>query len=188
MQVQGAYDPAVTVEEFKRAIHVRPEDTEDDSAFLGLLSAAQAVVETATNRPLTPRVALLSGRAGIGLRWWLPCAPVSAVTQMEWRNAGVWADLDLTGVYLEQGDDEPQLVFPAGFWDGVNDGAALRVTAAVGGAIVPKLLWQAIILMASEWYEAGINPETGEAPRLSFGVRALIRQGRYKRPCEWASV
>jgi len=187
MEIVSNITQAVTAADFKRAIHFVEEDVSEDATFDGLLLAAQAVVEAGTNRPLTTRTAQLRCRSGCGLRWWLPCAPVSEVTKIEWLDTGTWQELPLDGVWLEQSFDEPQLVLPSGFWVGVSDGADIRITAEIGHAAAPKPLAQAIILVASDWYEAGINAEKTSETQVSFGARALMKQARYARPCEWAA-
>lgn len=185
MQVTGEITQAVSVDAFKRSRHVMPDDTEDDVLFGALLSAAQAVVETGTNRLMTPRTAVFSCRALGYRRWFLPVVPVSVVSAIEWNDAGTWVDLDVSGIWLESRNDAPQLVLPDGFFAGVTDGAELRVTAEIGAATVDEKLAQAVILVAADWYEAGINPDKDKHTMVSFGCRALMRQNRYQRECEW---
>ncbi len=188
MKVLGDITGAVSVAEFKRAVHLVADDTADDLLIDGLLVAAQETVETGTNRPLTRRSVELSINAGLGLRWWFPCAPVVEVTAIEWQtSAGDWQSADLAGVVLQKAHDEPQLIFPASIWGDAPDGAPVRITANVGFDVVPRSLSQAIILLAKEWFEAGISLDdvASAPPRLSFGVRALMKQKRYRRPCEF---
>lgn len=186
MLVQENITQAVSLDEFKRSRHIIESDDMDDALIESYLAAAQSVVETGTNRPLTPRVAQIDCRATGFYRWWLPCAPVRDVTNIEVQSDGVWSDLDISGVWVEQAYDEPQLVLPAGFWDGVADGAAVRVTASVGYDVAPLPLRQAIILIAGDWYEAGIDPDKDANTKVSFGSRVLMNQGKYQRPQEWA--
>ena len=187
MEMVGNSKRAVTSADFKRAVHFVEEDVSEDATFDGLLFAAQAVGEAGTKRRLTTRIAQLRCRSGCGLRWWVPCAPVSEVTKIEWLDTGTWQAPPLDGVWLGQSFDEPQLVLPSGFWVGVSDGADIRITAELGHAAAPKPLTQAIILIAADWYEAGINPEKAQETQVSFGARALMKQARYGRPCEWAA-
>ncbi|WP_370210962.1 hypothetical protein [Roseovarius sp.] len=188
MKALDTITAAVVVADFKRSRHIETDETADDALLEDLLAAAQAVVETGTNRPLTARSVEITFRAVGGLRWWFPCAPVNAVTKIEWQDGSTWVELPLADVALEQGDDEPQLVFASGFWSSVSDGAAVRVTAEVGADEVPRPLREAIILIAGDWYEAGINPDKDKREMVSFGSRILMRQGRYSRPAEWAAA
>ena len=187
MLVQGNFGQAVSLAEFKRARHVVETDSDDDLTFEAYLSAAQDVVETATNRPLTERTVQIAARNLGYRRWWVPVAPLKELTKVEWNNAGTWTDLGLEGVVVESAHDEPQIVFPSGYFAGVPDGAELRVTASVGFEVVPKKLVQAIILIAGDWYEANISFEKVQHTAVSFGCRVLIRQSKYQRPCEWAA-
>ncbi|SIO36538.1 phage conserved hypothetical protein, phiE125 gp8 family [Rhodovulum sp. ES.010] len=189
MKVIGQAPQAVSAAEFKRAVHMGPDDVEDDLRIGACLSAAQDLVEAATRRPMTPREVEFHPRAVGGLRWWFPVAPVSAVSAIAWQEVGgAWADLDAALAWLEAGHDEPQLVLPAGFLDGVADGAALKVTATVGASAVPRHLAEAVILIAKDWYDAGIATEDMVQKRVAFGARRIIQQQRYRRPCEWAAA
>ena len=188
MQITGTIPQAVSVAEFKRALHVMVDDTDDDTLFDALLIAAQDVVETGTNRPMTPRTAVLTCRSLGYRRWFPPVAPVTEITAVAWNDAGAWVELGLVGVHLEQHHDTPQIVFPEGYFDGVSDGAELRVTAQIGPDAVDRKLAQAVMLVASDWYEAGIEPDKDQRTTVSFGSRALMKQNRYLRPCEWEAV
>lgn len=130
-----------------------------------LLAAAADVVETATNRPLVSRVVEIDLPAGGWSTFWLPCAPVVEI-------------LDAPGGALLTGFNEPR--FMRGTYAGDT------ITARVGYGLpadVPSRLKQAIILLVKEWRDASITVEQAySGPQLSFGVRALLRQSRYKRP------
>lgn len=182
---------AVSLQDLKRSIHIMPDDSEDDLLFTGYLTAAQEVVETATRRLISPRSVKFELRAVGCLRWWFPVCPVTDVTSLRWQQAnGVWADLDFTAVRLESQDDEPQLVFPDGFWATVTDGAAVEVVADAGYSemTMPRPLKQAAMLLVKDWYEAGIAVEKKEFLDVSFGCRAIMKQYRYARPREYGAA
>lgn len=189
MKFQGAIPAVVTVEAYKASRHIVPEDDADDQLIEGLLISAQALVESAANRPLSTRTAIINCRATGFSRWWFPVCPVQTVTAVRWQAAGgTWSDLDVSAAWIECGDDQPQLVIPDGFFAGVTDGAALQITATVGHSADDeevKRLREAIILVAADWYEAGIDPDRDKQPAVSFGAKALIRQARYLRPAEY---
>lgn len=187
MQVIGGLEQAVLAGEFKRSIHMSEEDVSEDDLLATLLLAAQQVFETATGRPLTSRTVRFPFRAGMGLRHWLPVAPVSGLVGLEWRNAGIWSALDASGLSLEDGQSEPQVVFPAYVMSGLPDGAEMRLSAMVGFDVAPEVMRRAVILIASDWYESGIDPERRAPPPLAFGCHALIRQCRYRRPAVWGA-
>lgn len=192
MRVIGEVQAAVSVEEFKRAVHVALEDldADEDAALRFNLAAAQGAVERASNRPIGARVAEFSARLrGPFRRWWFPCAPVREIEAVTLE-----ADLRVLEppeFRLRFGAEEPQLEFPAGA--GFGGEVDLTVRAVVGedpGAAAVAPLKQAIILLAREWRDAGISiSEEGAGvagERLTYGARALIRQARYARPriCE----
>lgn len=184
MQDLGEVAQAVSRVDYKRAVHILDDDSDDDLLFDGLLQAAQAVVETAARRLMVPRSVAFDARAVGAGRWWFPVAPVSEVTAIEWRAGDGWAALDLAGVRLEQGHGEPQLVFADGFFAGVDDGAELRIVATAGHGVMdrPKTLAQAVIMLTKDWFEAGIALDQPDYQKVSFGALALIKQARYKRP------
>jgi uncharacterized phiE125 gp8 family phage protein len=178
--------PAVSVAQFKQSIHVLAEDVDDDTVFSINLAAACELVELASNRPLSPRTVEFIIPFNGWVRWWFPVAPVSALVEIATRNeAGVWVVHDHSEFILHQPFDEPCLEIPVG-WSGVATWpSAVRVRALAGyqATELPQTLRQAIILLAKEWFEAGIALEETQVPHLTFGISRLIRQRRYRRPC-----
>lgn len=188
MKTIGIIPQAVSVEEFKRAVHIMADDADDDVLFASNLAGAQEVVETYTRRALTVRDLVIEARAVGWQRWWVPVCPVVALTGLSVQTEnGTWLQLEHTALRLEAADDEPQLVFPGGFWSGAPEGAAVRFSFDAGHAAVPQSLKQAIILLAKDWYEAGIAVEKKEFLDVSFGCRALMKQWRYARPREFGA-
>ncbi|MBZ4023254.1 hypothetical protein CKO11_12375 [Rhodobacter sp. TJ_12] len=189
MRVIGAVPAIVGVDDFKRATHAQLDETEDDATLVAYLAAAQAVVERATNRPLGVREVEIAARLpGPVSRWWFPCAPVSAISKVSYDVGDGAIDLGMESFRLRFAHDEPQIDFAAGIFPYLVGQMEITVTATVGAAdgdpsILP--LTQAILLVAREWYDAGISvgSDGGSGDlRLSFGARALIRSGVYKRP------
>ncbi|CUH68685.1 hypothetical protein TG4357_03737 [Thalassovita gelatinovora] len=174
----------VEVAEFKESVHLPPNDSTDDAAIQALLDAAQEVVITATNRPLAGDYRFEIPLFPVWGVWWFPCAPVGQLLSIEaMGDDGQWQSVDLTGWRIRQAHSEPQLVTPVG-WSGYTSLSAdtLRVSATLGDA-AGKTASAAIKLLTKEWYEAQIAAEdVPEAPRLSFGVRNLVKQARYSRP------
>lgn len=130
-----------------------------------LIAAATDVVETATNRPMVSRVVDIDLPPGPWSTFWLPCAPALEL-------------VDAVGGELLTAFDEPR------FLRGEFEGERIRVRVGYGApADAPPRLLQAIILLVKEWRDASITIEQAySAPQMSFGVRALLRQSRYKRP------
>lgn len=191
MRLLDPLPQAVSAEAYKRAVHILPEDTDDDMLLNGYLRAAQMTVEKATRRPLLSREITLTARAAGWLRWWMPVCPVTALQEMRWQAAdGTWRILDIAAARIEMAHDEPQLVLPDGFFAGVTDGAAIELDAVAGVAGVDHShpLGQAVILLVKDWYEAGIAVEKKEFLDVSFGCRALMKQWRYNRPSEYGAL
>ncbi|RVV99707.1 hypothetical protein EKE94_03225 [Mesobaculum littorinae] len=180
-------DLVVSVQAFKRAVHLPEDELGDDAALTGYLLAAQDVVETATRRPLAPCRLRFVERGGPWRRWWLPVAPVTAIEMVEVAQGDAWVALDANAWRLELGHDEPQLVLahPADRLGGAP--GVVRATVQAGGP-APRRLTQAIILMVKGWHEAGIAIEPAEPPKLSFGEERLIRQNIYRRPLVTAAA
>lgn len=184
------YSSPVTSDEFKRAVHMGEDDTDDDALIDALILAATELVESATNRPMLPREYEFTAPAGDWLRWWFPVAPVASIIGVAWRDGGEWQDLDISSIKLERAHDEPQMVLPAEFIASSLGAAEIRVQAVAGFAAgkVPLRLKQAVILTVKDWLEAGIAVEQTEHLRVSFGCKLLIRQGRYARPMVTAAL
>lgn len=185
----GPILPGVDLTAFKSSVHMSLEDLDDDAALTIALQAAESAVSTATGRPLSPRVMEFTVPRGTWCRWWFPLLPVQQLVALAVDDgAGGWIDQPLTGAWVQQPHDEPQLVL-GDAWAGHSvAGDVVRVQARVGYDSVnpePKLK-QAIILLAKEWFEAGIAIEAETPPRLSFGALRLIKQARYRRPAEVA--
>jgi uncharacterized phiE125 gp8 family phage protein len=186
----GEIPQAVSVETFKRSVHMMDGDAEDDAAIGLLLVAAQQVVVTATGRPFSPLDFAFYIPASDWCRWWFPCMPVVLIDSVEVEDSdGEWTALEASDYRLSRQADEPQLVLSQSL---PCDADTVRVLAQVGfetNAVATTPLRHAIILLTKEWFEAGIAVEDpANPPRLSFGVRALIRQQRYRRPCEMAKA
>ncbi|MDE4098878.1 hypothetical protein [Phaeobacter gallaeciensis] len=185
----GDIPAGVDLADFKRSVHIAAEDLDDDGALQLALQSAEAVVATATGRPLMPRAVEFVVVRGAWRRWWFPVLPVQELLALAVDDgAGGWIDQPLDGAWVQQAHDEPQLVLGTSWAGHTVPGELLRVQARVGGAddSAVNRARQAIFLLAKEWFEAGISIEGEEAPRLSFGVRLLMKQARYQRPCEVA--
>lgn len=190
MQLLGAYPQAITVSAYKRAVHIMPDQSDDDTLLEGYLRAAQMTVEKATRRPMLPRSARFATRVAGWRRWWLPMCPVSAITAVRWQDEdGQWVTLDATAVRLETGEEEPQVVVPDGYWSAASDGAPVAVDATAGLIDVDHThpLGQAVILLARDWYLAGVALEKIDVTNVTFGARSLMKQWRYQRPREFAA-
>ncbi|SOC11434.1 uncharacterized phiE125 gp8 family phage protein [Rhodobacter sp. JA431] len=189
MRVIGAVPAIVGVDDFKQATHAQLDEAEDDTTLMAYLAAAQAVVERATNRPLGAREVEISAQLpGPVSRWWFPCAPVGAISKISYDVGDGAVDLGAESFRLRFAHDEPQIDFELGVFPYLAGQIEITVTATVGAADGdPSILTltQAIKLVAREWYDAGISVgsegSSGDL-RLSFGARALIRSGIYKRP------
>lgn len=182
---EGELPLAVSIEEFKRSVHLYEGDAEDDGALAALIGAAQQLVFTATGRAFSPVLYEFTVAAGAWRRWWLPCAPVSSIQTVEViLTDGSTSLLTASDYRLVDGQNEPQLILTSDL-----DLAAetVRVVATIGHAVnapETRTLRRAIILIAKEWMDAETAIEDQpEAARVSFQARHLIGQVRYRRPC-----
>lgn len=160
--VSAPAEAPVSVVDLAAQLHF---DDVEGPAIAALIDAATDVVETATNRPLVARVVDIDLPPGDWGTFWLPCAPAIEL-------------VDVDGGELLTGFDEPR------FMRGTFAGDRIRVRVGYGGpSDTPRRLRQAIILLVKEWRAAEITIEQAySGPQLSFGVRALLRQSRYRRP------
>ncbi|MGB1388624.1 MAG: hypothetical protein ACPG61_07030 [Paracoccaceae bacterium] len=172
----------VTKEDFKRSIHMLEAETDDDDLIDDLIAAAVAVVDTGTAHPMAAADFEFDVPAGPWGCWWFPVRPVNSVAKVEVMDAdGVWTGDDAGGAYVVRGHDEPRLILPDALAESVRAAQAVRVTANVGGAPTQQHR-QAVILLVKEWRDAGIAVEKIDAADLSFHIRALMKQVRYRRP------
>lgn len=177
--------PIISVDDFRRAVGLPGGDPSDDLYVGSLLDAAVEVVETACNRPMGPREATFDLPSGLlcGGIWWFPVAPVASVGAVEGTaDHSAWVALDPDDWRLETAHDTPRLALNA-----APTSTALRVRATVGheADAVPRGMVQAAMLMAKEWFEAGISLEEAPQKRVFFGSARLMRRERYRRPAEW---
>lgn len=188
MEVIGATPQAVSVADFKRAVVIAQEETDHDMALAAYLAAAQAVVEAAARRLLTARTVRFTTWAGMGLRWFAPIAPVSAVSLVELDNGAAWVTVPATRYRLLHGHDEPQILFSDAAFGGLAELASLRITVTIGPVVPDTRLAQAIILLAKDWFDTGVAVEEQSEAAMNFGCRSLIKQARYQRPHEWRAA
>lgn len=183
----GPVAPAVSVEDFKRAVSIEQDVSDYDALFASYLAAAADVVATGANRPLSVGAYRFLLPLGAWSRWWFPCAPVVSLVSIEQRDSqGHWSPVPDGAFSLQAEYDEPQLCALNG-WQGFDgDVSAARVTVNAGSEVTDPTtlsLRQAVILIAKEWFEAGEEVEAARA-KLSFVPRSLIKQKRYQRPWE----
>ncbi len=179
----GIVASVVTVEAFKRAIHLTPDDIDDDVLIAAYLLAAQDLVETAIACPLAPRPFEFTAPACAWSAWWFPIRPVVSLVEMAVRDElGAWTVLDITAVFVAEMYDEPRLVVPEAIISDLRAATEVRVRATVGTDQCVRQAQQAIILTVKEWMDAGVSIDGAEPPKLTFGVQNLVRQVRYRRP------
>lgn len=172
----------VTVSEFKRSIHMLEIETDDDALIMDLIASATAVVETGTAHPMAAADYQFDLPQGCYSRWWFPVRPVNSLALVEWQDdQGIWTGTDAGGAYVVRGQDEPQLLLPDDLAATLQSARGARVTANVGGAPTQQQR-QAVIMMVKEYRDAGIALEGVEPAQVSFHIRALMNQVRYRRP------
>ncbi len=187
--VTPAVDPAVSVEEFKRSVHVRQADVDDDAEFAALLSAAEDVISAATGHILAPQqLAFTIDRPAQDFcRWFVPVRPVTGIIRVQVAERGSdLVDPGSAGVSLLHETDNPQVFF-SDAWAGWDlDFDMMRITLGAGAVEHrrPRLV-QAIKLLTKEWFEAQISLEGSEPPRMTVGVTRLVKQSKFCRICEF---
>ncbi|PYE80819.1 head-tail connector protein [Pseudoroseicyclus aestuarii] len=183
MEVLTRPAAVVEAEAFFAAVHLADPDESDAAVVRDTLAAAAELIGSAANRPLGEHRVIFSVPARSGT-WWFPCAPVLGINEVTIQRAdGAW--VPFANWRLLDDFSEPRLRIGA---TGQRADALLQVNARVGydDGTVPPSLKQAVILLAKDWYEAGIAVEARDETALAFGVKALIRKHRYLRPREWA--
>lgn len=179
--------PGLSLSEFKRSVHISLEDADDDVLLRAILDSAEAVVSTATGRPFTSKVVQFDLQRATWRRWWFPVLPVTELTSLKVRyQGGEWRDVPLTGAWVDLAYEEPQLCLGESWPGHAEKYDVLRITAKVGGPDLSTLarLKQASFLIAKDWFDNGLAVEEMQLAKVSFGARALLRQSRYRRPCD----
>lgn len=172
----------ITAADFKRSVHMLEAETDDDALITDLIAAAVAVVETGTAHPMAAADYQFDLPGGRWCQWWFPVRPANDLTSVEVQGSdGTWSELDLEGAYVLTGYDEPRLVLTETLSSEICTARAARVTANVGGAPVRQQR-QAVLMMVKEWRDAGIALEGVEPAKVSFRIRDLMDQVRYRRP------
>ena len=134
--------------------HLRVSHSSDDTYIGNLIKAAEAMVETYTNRRL------VAGTYDLKLDEWgkgikLPYSPVSSITHIKYYDTDnsqqTWADTNYfysvkeEPTYIEYINDPPSL------YDYRVD--LIEVRFVVGYSTVPEALRQAILLLVGDMYE-----------------------------------
>jgi uncharacterized phiE125 gp8 family phage protein len=172
----------VTVADFKRSVHILETEADDDVLIADLIAVAVAVVEDGTAHPMAAADYEFSLPGGRWCQWWFPVRPVNSLTSVEVQGSdGEWSPLDLEDAYVLTEYDEPRLVVGEALAAEICTARAARVTASVGGAPVRQQR-QAILMMVREWFNAGISADEAEKVELTFAIRNLMDQCRYRRP------
>lgn len=181
---------AVSVDAFKASVNILPEDSASDTIFEHLLGEAQDTIAQATGHQLAPCRVAFTVELGTWRRWWLPVLPVTTLVAVEIAPTldSDLAAVDFTDLRVQRGADQPQLILPEDWAALEDDPALMRVTLDVGHVTAPLRLQRAVKLLAKEWYEAQIAVDDMPELRVPMGVTRLIRQSRYKRPCQFGSL
>lgn len=183
LPLEGAesYEP-VTVQDFLDSRHI--DEAEGMIALRALIAAAVEATERAARRSIGLRRVEFLPPCGSWGSWYFPVAPVQQVEALAVQDeeTGTWQDVPLAEVRLWRWHDEPVLQLRGEALCGRH----LRVWATVGHDLQAEAmtLRQAVLLLAGEWYDAGITVSDLSTAKLSLGWDRLIRQARYLRPAE----
>ncbi len=189
MRTVGPVPSVLSLQGFKEALSIHPDDTERDAALAAYIGAAQDVIERACRRPMGPRPVQFTIAAGGWRRWWFPVTPVTSVSRVGWRDGetGVLTDLAPGTWRIARAFDEPQLVLTEAAVAALPDDVTFEVDAIVGLPVgeIPRNMITAMVILAHEWMDAGIAIGTEAMAPMSFGPRRMIEQMRYMRPQQW---
>ena len=182
-------DAALPVEQFKAHLRLGSgfgPDSVQDAVLVSFLRAAVAAVEARTGKVLIERDFVLSVSA------WraadvqvLPVAPVRAVTGMTGVDrAGVRVDVAPDVFWLQRDAHQPRVRSVAYALPPVPVAGAMEIAFragfGVGWADVPADLAQAVMLLASHYYEFRHETTLSEGC-MPFGVTSLIERYRVMR-------
>lgn len=182
IRVDAAIVEPVTLADMRRHLRLDPDETAEDALVESLVSAARAVVETASRRILAP------GRYRVMLTGWpsdgfvpLPLSPLVALVRAGSVDAaGVVTDLAPGLVRLGPDPVEaPGLIVSPAAPPLERSAALIEVDAGHGGAgpPAPPALVQAIRQLAAWWFE-----HRGDEPgALPPGIGAVIAPHRRMR-------
>lgn len=183
LPLEGAdsYEP-VTVQDFLDSRHI--DDAEGIIMLRGLIASAVEATERAARRCIGLRRVEFLPPCGCWGAWYFPVAPVQRLDGLAVLDdsSGEWQDVPLDSARLWRGHDEPVLQLR----DEALRARSFRVRATVGyeRRTEAMTLRQAVLLLAGEWYDAGITVSDLTTAQLSMGYERLIRQARYRRPAE----
>lgn len=170
--VTAASETAVSLTEAK--LHLKVENTTDDSLITILIKAAQDEVESYTNRILISTVFdyQLTSFPGDSIK--LPVAPVSAVASVKyydsnnslqtWDSANYYYSISEIPFFLRY------VSSTEGTYEDRFDAVTVRFTAGyANAAAVPNALKQAILLLIGDMYD-----NRGDAPRERFTMWKML--------------
>ena len=182
-------DAALPVEEFKAHLRLGSGfgvDTVQDAVLVSFLRAAVAAVEARTAKVLIERDFTLS------VTDWtctqaqnLPVAPVAVVTGMaRVDRSGVRSDMSADVYWLERDTQRPRVRSVGAALPQVPDAGAVEIAFRAGFGMgwsdVPADLAQAVMLLASHYYEFR-HETTLSGGCMPFGVTSLIERYRVMR-------
>lgn len=162
------------------------DDTLQDSVLDGFLRAAMAAVEARTGKALLERAFLWTvTQRGSGAGLDLPVAPVSAIERVSVIDAGgAQVDVAAQSYRLRVDTHAPCIVPLNGEMPGLPQGGVIEIVFLAGfgpeWSDVPEDLAQAVIMLASHYYEFRNDTGLG-AGCMPFGVSSLIERHRKVR-------
>jgi uncharacterized phiE125 gp8 family phage protein len=174
----------VTLAEAKAHLRVEAEDTDNDAAIRGYVSAAVSYAEQYTGLRLAPQTVKLRAWALDACTFRLPTAPIESITSITYLDQdGAEQALDASAYVTDLNGIHPTLsrayhqTWPA---HRVTLGS-ITITAVCGYAAgqVPTPIKQAILLMVGDWFS---NRETTDPSRVQaiemVAVDALLANYR----------
>jgi len=153
--VTAATDTCVSLTEAK--LHLKVENTTDDSLITVLIKAAQEAVEAYTNRVLMSTTFDLQLDEIKDCEIELPAAPVSSVTSVKYYDESNSEQTLASGNYFYSINQEPmeiEFITVPGYYTQRFDAVTVRFVAGyANAAAVPNALKQAVLLLVGDLYE-----------------------------------
>ena len=167
----------ITVAEFRLHQRLDPDDTTEDTAIAGFISAAREWTELYLGFAVAEQTVELALDGYPDAAIALEGGPVSAVTSVKYIDAsGVEQTLSNTLYALDDYSTPNWLTMAYGtYWPTTYSVAnALKVRYVIGSGTVPASIKAAMLLLAGHLYENREEVSSVQAYSVPMGVKALL--------------
>ena len=179
---------AEPVSSMEAKLHLRVDESADDTLIAALITAAREEVERQSYHALMTQTLELTVE-----NWWaheiaLPRPPLVSVSSITYKDdtgaSATWASSN----YVVGANMMPGMIrmsatgaFPSVTLYAVEPIVIRYVAGYASAALVPQSLKQAMLLLIGHWYESREQVTVGAVARdIPFGVEALCRSYRHR--------